>query len=181
MTIQDKINDLVKKCDNSKTSEQKRNLQILIDNQKAFLQNENKGLNKPQTMKNANPILKSIQNSGEYISHEIVKGSFKGEPVEYIHVYTKKRFVSGHHNQFGLDAFSDSNGRHGLLIDITKSKGLKAPATKGLRTICAQTFSVTGLRRKDGTQKKGFVAKKGGKLVKKTAKKPVAKKTSLNK
>ena len=57
---------------------------------------------------------------------------------------------------------------------IVKTSGLNAPATKGLRTLCAKSFSVTGLRKKDGTQKKGFVTKKGGKLVKKTAKKPVA-------
>jgi hypothetical protein len=49
--------------------------------------------------------------------------------------------------------------------------GLKAPATKGLRTLCAKAIGVTGLRKKDGTQKKGYVAKKGGKLVKKTTKK----------
>jgi hypothetical protein len=52
MTTQEKINDLVKKLDNARTSEQKRNLQILIDNQKAFLKNNNQGLKKPQTMKN---------------------------------------------------------------------------------------------------------------------------------
>lgn len=52
--------------------------------------------------------------------------------------------------------------------------GLGAPATKGLRTLCAKAYNVTGLRKKDGTQKKGFVTKKGGKIVK-TAKKPVAK------
>lgn len=44
--------------------------------------------------------------------------------------------------------------------------GLKAPATKGLRTLCAKNVGVTGLRKKDGTQKKGYIAKKGGKLVK---------------
>lgn len=52
-----------------------------------------------------------------------------------------------------------------------KTTGLKAPATRGLRTLCAKAFSVNGLRKKDGTQKKGYVAKKGGKLVKKTTQK----------
>lgn len=54
-----------------------------------------------------------------------------------------------------------------------KAKGLNAPA--GLRTMCAKAYSTTGLRKKDGTQKKGFIVKKGGKIVK-IAKKPVAKK-----
>ena len=45
MTTQEKIADLTKKRDSATTLERKRNLQILIDNQKAFL--ENKGLNKP--------------------------------------------------------------------------------------------------------------------------------------
>lgn len=49
--------------------------------------------------------------------------------------------------------------------------GLKKPATKGLRTLCAESFNVVGLRKKDGTQKKGYVAKKGGKMVKVATKK----------
>lgn len=51
-----------------------------------------------------------------------------------------------------------------------KSTGLKAPASKGLTTLCAMNIGVTGRRKKDGTQKKGYIAKKGGKLVKKTTK-----------
>ena len=49
-------------------------------------------------------------------------------------------------------------------------KGLKAPTSKGLTTLCAMNVGVTGRRKKDGTQKKGYVAKKGGKLVKKSTK-----------
>ena len=48
-----------------------------------------------------------------------------------------------------------------------KKKGLKAPST-GLVTLCSKTVGVTGRRKKDGTQKKGYIAKKGGRLVKKT-------------
>jgi hypothetical protein len=52
--------------------------------------------------------------------------------------------------------------------EIKKAKGigLKAPATKGLRKLCAKTFNVTGLRKKNGTAKKGYIHKKGGKIVK---------------
>lgn len=46
-------------------------------------------------------------------------------------------------------------------------KGLKAPA-KGLTKLCAKNVGVTGRRKTDGTQKKGYIAKKGGRLVKKT-------------
>ncbi|MFC4817628.1 hypothetical protein [Flavobacterium sp. GCM10023249] len=54
---------------------------------------------------------------------------------------------------------------------IQKEKtSLKAPASKGLTTLCAMNVGVTGRRKKDGTQKKGYVAKKGGKLVKKSTK-----------
>jgi hypothetical protein len=54
--------------------------------------------------------------------------------------------------------------------EIRKAKGLglKAPATRGLRKLCAKTFNVTGLRKKNGTTKKGYVTKKGGKIVKVT-------------
>ncbi len=49
-----------------------------------------------------------------------------------------------------------------------EKKGLKAPAkTKGLTTLCAKQVGVTGRRKSDGTQKKGYVAKKGGQLIKK--------------
>lgn len=51
-------------------------------------------------------------------------------------------------------------------IAVLKGKGLKAPATRGLRKLCARNFSVTGLRKKNGTTKKGYVTKKGGKIVK---------------
>jgi hypothetical protein len=51
-------------------------------------------------------------------------------------------------------------------IKKLKSTGLKAPATKGLRKLCAKTFNVTGLRKKNGTAKKGYIHKKGGKIVK---------------
>lgn len=62
------------------------------------------------------------------------------------------------------------------LIKIAES-GLKSPATKGLQTVCAKAFATTGLRKKDGTQKKGYVRKKGGKIVKvATAKQPAKKK-----
>lgn len=53
-----------------------------------------------------------------------------------------------------------------LLIEQTKP-GLKAPASKGLVTLCAKTVGVTGRRKKDGTQKKGYIATKGGSLVQK--------------
>lgn len=49
-------------------------------------------------------------------------------------------------------------------------KGLKAPVTKGLTTLCAMSVGVTGRRKKDGSQKKGYIAKKGGRMVKKTTK-----------
>ncbi len=48
-----------------------------------------------------------------------------------------------------------------------KKNGLKAPS-RGLVTLCSKTVRVTGRRKKDGTQKKGYIAKPGGKLVKKT-------------
>lgn len=56
------------------------------------------------------------------------------------------------------------------IVLITEVGGLKAPVTKGLTTVCAMNVGVTGRRKKDGTQKKGYVAKKGGKLVKKSTK-----------
>ncbi|WP_394760066.1 hypothetical protein [Flavobacterium sp.] len=154
MTTQDKINDLVKKRDNARTSEQKRNLQILIDNQKAFLQNENKGLKKPQIMK---------------------------KHFDVVYVTTSGRLMVAKN----IIAESEAEAKEKVIKEMRASKtfkevkatiGLKAPATKGLRTLCAKAFSVTGLRKKDGTQKKGFVTKKGGKIVKKVTKKPVAKK-----
>ena len=84
----------------------------------------------------------------------------------------KSYFVGKH---FNLGKGNIDNLQKCIGIEFTdENKGLKAPATKGLRTLCAKSFSVTGLRKKDGTQKKGFVTKKRGKLVKKTAKKPVA-------
>lgn len=55
-----------------------------------------------------------------------------------------------------------------------KNTRLKAPA-KGLVTLCSKTVGVTGRRKKDGTQKKGYIATKGGKLVKK----PTAKKVKM--
>lgn len=57
------------------------------------------------------------------------------------------------------------------LINQTKV-GLNGAKTKGLTTLCARTVGVEGRRKSDGTQKKGYVAKKGGDLVKK---KPVKK------
>lgn len=62
------------------------------------------------------------------------------------------------------------------ITSLEKPAGLKAPA-KGLVTLCSKTVGVIGRRKKDGTQKKGYVAKKGGKLVKKTTTK--ARKTKL--
>lgn len=49
-----------------------------------------------------------------------------------------------------------------------KKSGLKKPASKGLTTLCAKTVGVIGRRKKDGTQKKGYVATKGGTLKKKS-------------
>lgn len=46
-----------------------------------------------------------------------------------------------------------------------KKTGLKKPVTKGLTTLCAKTVGATGRRKKDGSVKKGYVAKKGGKVV----------------
>ena len=156
MTTREKINDLVKKRDNARTSEQKRNLQILIDNQKAFLKNNNQGLKKPQAMTKYYDVVYQTTSGRLMIAKRV---SAKSETEAKEKVKNEMRAST-------------------TFKEIKMAIGLGAPATKGLRTICAQTFSVTGLRRKDGTQKKGFVAKKGGKLVKKTAKKPVAKKAT---
>jgi hypothetical protein len=60
-----------------------------------------------------------------------------------------------------------------IITVIEISNGLKKPATKGLTTLCAKTVGVPGRRKKDGTQKKGYVASKGGTLKKRT---PVQKK-----
>ena len=49
-----------------------------------------------------------------------------------------------------------------------KKSSLKKPSTKGLVTLCSKSVGVTGRRKKDGTQKKGFIAIKGGALKKKT-------------
>lgn len=43
--------------------------------------------------------------------------------------------------------------------------GLKKPVTKGLTTLCAKTVGTTGRRKSNGSVKKGYVAKKGGKVV----------------
>lgn len=56
-----------------------------------------------------------------------------------------------------------------------KNPGLKKPVTKGLTTLCAETVGAVGRRKKDGTIKKGHVAKKGGKVV------PVKKKATTKK
>lgn len=66
-------------------------------------------------------------------------------------------------------------------IDITyhqnpKNKGLNAPLTKGLRTFAAKTAGVAGLKKEDGTLKKGYKYLKGGKIVKVAPKKTTAKK-----
>lgn len=53
-----------------------------------------------------------------------------------------------------------------LDLPLKLGLGLKAPA-KGLTVLCAKQVGVTGRRKKDGTQKKGYVASKGGKLIKK--------------
>jgi hypothetical protein len=60
------------------------------------------------------------------------------------------------------------NAKIEIRNEIRKLKGigLKAPATRGLRKLCAKTFNVTGLRKKNGTIKKGYRNKKGGKIVK---------------
>lgn len=52
-----------------------------------------------------------------------------------------------------------------IITVIEISGGLKKPVTKGLTTLCAKTVGATGRRKKDGSVKKGYVAKKGGKVV----------------
>lgn len=56
-----------------------------------------------------------------------------------------------------------------------KKTGLKKPVTKGLVTLCSKTVGASGRRKADGTLKKGYVAKKGGKVV------SVKKKTAVKK
>lgn len=166
MTTQEKINDLVKKRDNARTSEQKRNLQTLIDNQKAFLQNENKGLNKPQKPKNMKILFEITQyiiKTGKTIVLE--KGLTRLQAGKIISAFPSSKLHI-------ISSRIDDKSIKPTPSELKKLKaGLKAPATKGLRTLCAKAYSVTGLRKKDGTQKKGYVAKKGGKLVKKSTKK----------
>lgn len=56
-------------------------------------------------------------------------------------------------------------------VTTKKKSSLKKPVAKGLVTVCAKNVGVTGRRKKDGTQKKGYVATKGGTLKKKPTKK----------
>lgn len=65
-----------------------------------------------------------------------------------------------------IDLADDSKNQLRMEIRKLKGIGLKAPATKGLRKLCAKNFSVTGLRKKNGTTKKGYMTRKGGKIVK---------------
>lgn len=46
-----------------------------------------------------------------------------------------------------------------------KKKSLNAPMPKGMTKSIAKNISVTGLRKSDGTLKKGFKYEKGGKIV----------------
>jgi len=53
----------------------------------------------------------------------------------------------------------------------SKNKPLNAPMPKGMTKSIAKNISVTGLRKSDGTLKKGFKYAPGGKIVKVTPKK----------
>jgi uncharacterized protein YydD (DUF2326 family) len=56
-----------------------------------------------------------------------------------------------------------------------RSKGLKKPSVRGLKTVCTRVVKATGLK-VDGTLKKGYKYIKGGKVVKVAQpKKPVKK------
>ena len=188
MTTQDKINDLVKKRDNARTSEQKRNLQTLIDNQKAFLKNENKGLNKPQKTK------KMEAKNTKYLGIKIIpKKDVKGKKYydfdKKITLVPKRtmgdakkmiiqHLVSGKVSVLKITSIKRKYTSIKTLTDLNKAikeaTGLNAPQTKGFRTLSAKTVGVTGLRKKDGTLKIGFKYAKGGKIVK-------VKKPSINK
>lgn len=82
---------------------------------------------------------------------------------------TEKQFETFEQNWFKLLAKTIHE------LESRNSKGLKKPVSKGLTTLCAKTVGVIGRRKKDGTQKKGFVAAKGGGL------KPKKKATSTQK
>ena len=169
MTTQEKIDDLVKKRDNARTTEQKRNLQIIIDNQKAFLKNETKGLNKPHKKQNIMAQKSVIELKLQLLVETKESNAFRLRRNE---ASTSKEKLAW---QTLIDLSEESKSKIKKEIESYYKNGLKAPATKGLRTLCAKTIGVAGLRKKDGTQKKGFVAKKGGKLVKKVVKKTVKK------
>ena len=71
-----------------------------------------------------------------------------------------------------LILLSDSR-KEVLKNEILKSKsktmksGLRKPAVRGLKTVCARVVKATGLK-VDGTLKKGYKYIKGGKIVKVT-------------
>ena len=88
---------------------------------------------------------------------------------ENIKIYLKHKLVG--YKSLVLDKREENSIAKRTLRRAIKQKeqlfGLKKPASKGLTKLCATTVGVTGRRKKDGTQKKGYVATKGGTLKKK--------------
>lgn len=152
----------------AKTEERKRNISELIKQAEASINALNATKNQPSikkqnTMKVKYEVIKRIKGSGRDIMLENNLTEAQAKKIVNAFPNSEKHIVL-----FRIDSKS---------IKPTKKelKGLKAPATKGLRTLCAKSVGVTGLRKKDGTQKKGYIAKNGGKLVRKTTKKTIKK------
>jgi|SRR5690606_14232219 len=110
-----------------------------------------------------NSMLKTLVENSGYISHEVIKGTFKGKPVKYIHVYMKNRLPG---NPYGLDTFTSDKGS-GYLIDITPKP--RKTAKSGLKATATSKRKKTVAKPKKKVVKKKAVAKKA-KPTRKTTK-----------
>ena len=78
------------------------------------------------------------------------------------------------HREFSKGTNSFSTGDLKMITDEIMSynkKSLNTPLPKGMTKSVAKAISVTGLRKADGTLKKGYKYAPGGKIVKVTPKK----------
>jgi hypothetical protein len=125
-------------------------------------------------------IKNDVNGNPRYVVHflELI-GTEKGSVLEKYQIALKKAKTIGgkkyNNKSYGGGIVFQSYNTKNLIEKIKNAKktthGLNAPQTKGFRTLSAKTVGVTGLRKKNGTLKKGYVYKKGGKIVKTATKK----------
>lgn len=137
---------------------------------------------KDESLAKVQRIVKTLKAQNDFITQKTRTGIEKGAKVKYVHIYTKKRYVSNS-NQFALPTFSDADG-HGFLFplpinqsSIKNQSGMKKPTTKKAAAKKPTAKQLAARKRFTAMAKSGELAKRRATAAKNkpSLKKPASK------